>query len=93
MPRTAPSSTWGRVTSWDPPYGLAYTWRLGRGPADATDVQVRFVPVGDRRTRVEIEHRGWERLGAAGDPWRARNVAGWETLLPHFVDAIDREDT
>ena len=38
-------------------------------------------------TRVEIEHRGWERLGADADLWRTRNQAGWSTLLPHYVHA------
>jgi hypothetical protein len=44
------------------------------------------------RTRVDIVHDGWERLGAAGDDLRARNRSGWDTLLPHFIDAIDRGD-
>ena len=42
----------------------------------------------DNRTLVEIEHRGWERLGATADRWRNRNRVGWETLLPHFATAI-----
>ena len=46
-------------------------------------------------TGVEIEHTGWERLGAGGtdgDMWRDRNRAGWATLLPHFQTSIDREN-
>jgi len=39
-------------------------------------------------TGIEIEHRGWEGLGRAGDEWRDRNRAGWKTLLPHFLTAI-----
>ena len=38
-------------------------------------------------TRIEIEHSGWEQLGAAGREWRDRNQAGWQTLLPHFAAA------
>ena len=33
---------------------------------------------------------GWERLGAAGEERRARNLAGWEALLPHFQAAVAR---
>ena len=55
--------------------------------ASATDVEIRFVAVGDE-TRVEIEHSGWERLGDAAETWRGRNHAGWTTLLPHFVAAV-----
>jgi uncharacterized protein YndB with AHSA1/START domain len=78
---------WGEVTIWDPPTRLAYTWHLNREPTDATEVDIRFVAASDRATRVEIEHRGWERLGAEGEPWRDRNRGGWATLLPHYVAA------
>ncbi|TAL11074.1 MAG: hypothetical protein EPO00_03925 [Chloroflexota bacterium] len=78
---------WGVVTIWDPPNRLGYTWHLNRSPTDATDVEVRFVPAGSAGTRVEIEHRGWDRLGAGGEDWRDRNYGGWSTLLPHYVAA------
>lgn len=38
-----------------------------------TDVEITFVDNGDARTRVEIEHRGWDRLGADGPGWREAN--------------------
>jgi hypothetical protein len=47
-------------------------------------VAIQFHRLGVAATRIEIEHRGWERLGDAGDEWRDRNQAGWTTLLPHF---------
>ena len=77
---------WGEVTIWDPPSRLGYLWHLRRDRADATDVEIRFVPHG-AATRVEIEHRGWERLGAECQGWRDRNHGGWQSLLPHFVRA------
>jgi hypothetical protein len=45
------------------------------------------VATGVAATRVEIEHRGWERLGTRAQLLRDRNQAGWTTLLPHFVAA------
>jgi uncharacterized protein YndB with AHSA1/START domain len=78
---------WGEVTVWEPPRRLGYTWHLNRDRSDATDVEIRFLPRGDTATTVEIEHRGWERLGADGEPWRDRNRGGWATLLPHYVGA------
>lgn len=78
---------WGEVTIWDPPHRLGYTWHLNRDRSDATEVEIRFLPHGDGATRVEIEHRGWERLGAEGEPRRDRNRGGWATLLPHFMSA------
>ena len=83
---------WGVVTAWDPPKRLAYLWHLGRDRSEATDVEIRFVARGPDDTRVEIEHQGWERLGATADAWRDRNRIGWETVLPHFAAAITRGD-
>jgi hypothetical protein len=77
---------WGEITTWEPPSRLGYLWHLRRDRRDATDVEIRFVAAG-ARTRVEIEHRGWERLGAEGTAWRDANRGGWGSLLPHFVDA------
>jgi len=81
---------WGAVTIWEPPSRLGYTWHLNRDRSDATDVEIRFVAQGDRVTRVEIEHRGWERLGTDAESWRDRNRGGWATLLPHYVAATER---
>lgn len=81
---------WGRVTVWDPPEHLAYTWHIGRNAQDATDVEIRFVGVGPGTTRVEIEQNGWDRFGEQAGPWRDRNQIGWDSLLPHFQNAIKR---
>ena len=80
---------WGEVTVWEPPTRLGYLWHLRRDRADATEVEIRFVGTGAAATRVEIEHRGWDRLGAGGQEWRDRNRAGWGTLLPHYVAAAE----
>jgi uncharacterized protein YndB with AHSA1/START domain len=78
---------WGEVTAWEPPERLAYRWHLGRDRADATEVEVRFLPAGSRATRIEIEHRGWDQAGAAGEYWRDRNQDGWQAVLPRFAAA------
>ena len=41
-------------------------------------------------TRIEIEHRGWERLGTVGARAARAEPVGWESLLPHFRTAIER---
>ncbi|MFL5674127.1 MAG: SRPBCC domain-containing protein [Chloroflexota bacterium] len=79
---------WGEVTVWEPPRRFAYLWHLRRDRADATQVEIRFVPDGRTATRVEIEHTGWEVLGAGGQDWRDRNGGGWASLLPHYVAAV-----
>ena len=80
---------WGEITVWEPPRRLGYLWHLRRDRADATQVDVRFEAAGEGRTRVAIEHRGWEALGAEGEAWRDRNHGGWATLLPWFVERAE----
>ena len=83
---------WGVVTVWEPPKRLGYLWHLGRDSDSATEVEVGFVRRGPQNTRVEVEHRGWEQLGQMADTWRDRNRIGWESLLSHFVAAIQKGD-
>ena len=83
---------WGQITLLDPPRRLVYRWHLRVDRADASEVDITFLPDTPDRTRVEIEHRGWERLGSSGPDRRMGNLAGWSGLLPHFVEAArDRQ--
>jgi uncharacterized protein YndB with AHSA1/START domain len=77
---------WGEVTAWEPPHRLVYSWHLRSDRTDATEVQIAFRQQA-AGTLVEIEHRGWERLGAAGPDWRERNKDGWAGLIPHYLAA------
>ncbi len=76
---------WGEVTVWEPPRRLCYLWHIRTDRADATEVEIRFSRRGETATRIDIEHRGWERLGARGPGWRDANKSGWNGVLPHFV--------
>jgi uncharacterized protein YndB with AHSA1/START domain len=77
---------WGEVTVWEPPHRLAYLWHISADRSDATEVEINFIDRGEA-TRVEIEHRGWEGLGAKGAGWRDANRAGWEGVLPVYRSA------
>ena len=79
---------WGRITGWEPPRQLVYLWHLGRDPEDATEVEITFHDKGSDATRIEIEHRGWERLGSTADTMRNQNRAGWDAVIPHFLAAL-----
>jgi uncharacterized protein YndB with AHSA1/START domain len=76
---------WGEITAWEPPRRLCYLWYIRADRADATEVEIRFNDSGEARTRVEIEHRGWERLGSRGPGWRDANWSGWSGVLPEYI--------
>ena len=86
---------WGRVVAWEPPDRILFAWHLGPGwkydpdPAKATEVEVRFSSEGPSRTRVEVEHRGFEVHGDRGDELRTGVAAegGWSGLLERFAKA------
>ncbi len=67
---------WGTVIAWEPPRRFAMTWHPGRAADTAQEVEVRFVQVPDG-TRVELEHRGWEKLGAEAEESRTSYDGGW----------------
>ena len=52
----------GRITTWEPPHRLEFSWRQASFPVDLkTEVEVRFEAVGEE-TRVSIEHRGFDQV-------------------------------
>ena len=48
---------------------------------------MRFSPEGDG-TRVELEHRGWERVAADAETKRANYDSGWDVVLGKLVDRL-----
>ncbi len=80
---------WGEVTEWSPPQRFGYLWHIGRERAQATDVELTFVDLGDGRTRLDIVHSGWERLGDEGVAWQEANTRGWGALIPSYVAAAE----
>jgi uncharacterized protein YndB with AHSA1/START domain len=54
----------GRVTVWEPPARLMFSWRAANFADDeSTEVEVLFEPMGSG-TRVTVQHRGWAALRA-----------------------------
>jgi uncharacterized protein YndB with AHSA1/START domain len=85
---------WGRVLEWEPSGRIVFGWHLGPewkydpDPAMATEVEVRFIPEGPARTRVELEHRGFEVHGERADELRVpvSQEGGWSGLLKRFAE-------
>src|SRR5262245_45917860 len=63
--RSGREFVWGTIEIWAPPHRVAFSWHPGEAPERATRVELRFTAAGTR-TRVELRHSGFERLGAKG---------------------------
>ena len=90
----APDGTttpWARVLVWDPPNELVLAWRPNRRDEPPTEVRVRFLSEGEA-TRVELEHRGWERLAELRPTARDGygSALGWTPVLERFRERADR---
>jgi uncharacterized protein YndB with AHSA1/START domain len=81
---------WGRIIELDPPHRFVMAWKPHSRPTPPTEVEVRFTPEGDG-TRVELEHRGWERLGPDVAPVRLDYAAGWGETLARFAARANEE--
>ncbi|MEU1752323.1 SRPBCC family protein [Micromonospora matsumotoense] len=85
---------WGRVLTWDPPRRLVFTWQLGPDrlpvpdPARASEVEVLFLPEESGHTRIELEHRHFDRHGEAAEGYREALTAGWHELLGRYLATL-----
>jgi len=88
-------SDWGRVLAYDRPnrivvsWDITLQWKHELNVAKTSEFEVRFIPEGADRTRVELEHRHLERHG---DGWEAMRDAvgspnGWQGGLELFAAA------
>lgn len=75
---------WGRVTVWDPPRLVRYTWYPDRTAESAQDIEVRFEPEG-AGTRLTLTHTGWERLGKDARKARRGYPIGWSYVLSLYA--------
>ena len=86
---------WGVVLAWEPPGRLLLGWQLDaefrRNPATASEVELRFIAESPTVTRVELEHRGLERLGESAEVLRGKIDApgGWTGILERYRAAAD----
>ncbi|HEX3783505.1 MAG TPA: SRPBCC family protein [Pseudonocardiaceae bacterium] len=90
---------WARILVYEPPNRVVFSWDIGpqwqieTDPELTSEVEVRFVPEGQNRTRVELEHRnldrhgpGWQSVGEGVD-----NDQGWPLYLARFAALFEQE--
>jgi len=75
---------WGTIRAWEPPARYVMSWKPTLEEGASTEVELRFTSLGTDRTRIDLEHRGWELL-TPGDPRRDGYDEGWGRLFELFV--------
>jgi uncharacterized protein YndB with AHSA1/START domain len=89
---------WSRVLAFEPPqrvvisWDINLQWQIETDPERTSEVEIRFTPEAEDRTRVDLEHRnldrhgdGWERMrDAVGSP------GGWNKGLTAFAERVAR---
>lgn len=85
----------GRVLVWQPGERFSCTWEISADwkpdarAAFASEVDVRFVAEPAGGTRVDLEHRNFERMGvAAGEKMRKDVDGGWPALLDLYAASV-----
>jgi uncharacterized protein YndB with AHSA1/START domain len=87
---------WARVLAFDPPERVVFSWdispqwRIEDDEAKASEVEVRFIPEGPDRTRVELEHRNLDRHGPGWEGVRdgVADEGGWPTYLARYAAVV-----
>jgi uncharacterized protein YndB with AHSA1/START domain len=87
---------WARVLAYEPPTRIVFSWDISLQWQIETDlgrtseVEVRFVPESDTRTRVELEHRNLDRHGEGWEGIRdaVGSSGGWSVGLGRFAERV-----
>ncbi len=89
--------TVGHVRAWEPGRRLVFSWEISADwkpdarAAFASEVQVTFTAQADGQTRVDLEHRDFERMDApGGETMRNAVDGGWPALLALFAAEVAR---
>jgi uncharacterized protein YndB with AHSA1/START domain len=87
----------GRVTAYEPPDRIVIAWHLDGewhydpDPAHASEFEVRFHAEDADRTRVELEHRYFERHGQGAPAVRGAvdSPNGWDHCLTAYATHVN----
>ena len=81
---------WADVIAFEPPHRFVLAWNPNREQdRPQTEIEVTFTDEGGR-TRVDLEHRGWERLGADASESRQSYDDGWKPVLAAYAERASK---
>ena len=89
-------SRWARVLAYDPPdrvvfsWDISVRWEIETDHERSSEVEVRFIPEGPDRTRVELEHRHLDRHGEGWEGMRegVGSPGGWPLYLQRYAELL-----
>lgn len=76
---------WGKVTVFDAPHHVAFTFHPSLKESDAQLIEVRFLPDG-AGTRVELTSAGWGEISKAAQRAYGAYRLNWGAALARFAD-------
>lgn len=89
--------TVGHVRAWEPGRRLVFSWEVSADwkpdarIAYASEVEVTFTAEAGDQTRVDLEHRDFERMSAPGGETMRKAVdGGWPALLALYAEEAAR---
>jgi uncharacterized protein YndB with AHSA1/START domain len=88
---------WGRMVVFQPPHRLVLTWQIDGSfqydpdPSRASEIEVNFTDLGGGQTRVELEHRAFERHGDDGQRVYdgVSGPGGWPGIMDGYAKAAE----
>lgn len=72
---------WGTIQSYDPHGFVSMRFHMGMPPETASLVEVRFVALSDKRTRVELTQSDWEAFGDMAEMMRGGYGSSWGIIF------------
>ena len=87
---------WARILAYERPHRFVFSWDISPSweietdPERTSEVEVRFTPEGQERTRVELEHRHLDRHGPGWEGMRdaVGSPGGWAQGLDRFAGRL-----
>jgi len=71
---------WAEVIAWEPPQRFVLEWKIC-----PSEVEVRFSYESEGVTRIDLEHRDWDRAGENAAQLRENYAGGWDVVLGTFA--------
>ena len=89
---------WGTVLEWDPPHRFVMAWRITTKWEfepdlwKSSEVEVRFSPVDETTTRIDLEHRHLARHGDGFEGMRSAvdSPNGWGGTLTRYAARVEQ---